>query len=219
MLQVQLLLRGVATWASGQLITRKEKKFTRVQDKNNQVRQLEIYNYFSGDKFLTVFLIEDNYETFSLETKYRWFTVKILLKRIQINGSLPLWDVNYLLNKHCQIPTHVFFIGFPLQLHKVNTSNNKSSVTPKSTIYPGWRWAFLYTHLKELPSKTSRKCLHVSRGSKDHHQVLELYFSCQSRLKEMSILAYCIFTYELKKDALIQDHVSCTHGTQNILRK
>lgn len=58
------------------------KKFTRVQDKNNQVRQLEIYNYFSGDKFLTVFLIEDNYETFSLETKYRWFTVKILLKRI-----------------------------------------------------------------------------------------------------------------------------------------
>lgn len=65
------MLRGVATWAPGQLITRKEKKFTRIQDKNNQVRQLEIYNYFSSDKFLTVFLIEDNYEIFSLETKYR----------------------------------------------------------------------------------------------------------------------------------------------------
>lgn len=90
MLQVYLLLRGVATGASGQLITRKEKKFTRVQDKNNQVRQLEIYNYFSSDKFLTVFLIEDNYETFSLETKYRWFTVKILLKCIDQWFSTPL---------------------------------------------------------------------------------------------------------------------------------
>lgn len=192
------MLRGVATWASSQLITRKEKKFTRIQDKNNQVRQLEIYNYFSSDKFLTVFLIEDNYEIFSLETKYRWFTVKILLKPIDQWFSIPL-GCKLFLNKHCQIPTHVFFIGFPLQLLKVNTSNTKSSATPKSNIYPAWRWAFLYTHLKELPSKTSRKYLHISRESEDHHQVLELYFSCQSRHKEMSILAYCIFTYELKK--------------------
>lgn len=66
------------------------KRIHKSQDKNNQVRQLEIYNYFSSDKFLTVFLIEDNYEIFSLETKYRWFIVKILLEPIDQWFSTPL---------------------------------------------------------------------------------------------------------------------------------